>query len=105
MASALARTTYNELIIPPLPSRSSSIIVVPFNLFVLRNNSVFFKKSSNFMVAIFAGAFAFEIAFDTFSDRVWDHLNAGIGRTVLRLLRETLENEVADTLEDDDGTI
>ncbi|KAI9017840.1 cytochrome b-c1 complex subunit 9 [Gaertneriomyces semiglobifer] len=49
MASALARTTYN----------------------------VFFKKSSNFVAGIFAAAFAFEIAFDSVTDRVWDSLNRG----------------------------
>jgi len=26
---------------------------------------------------VFAGAFAFEMAFDTISDRIWDNLNKG----------------------------
>ncbi|TPX58602.1 hypothetical protein PhCBS80983_g03036 [Powellomyces hirtus] len=49
MASAIARTTYN----------------------------LFFRRSSSYMVGIFASAFAFEIAFDGAADRLWDSVNKG----------------------------
>ncbi|KND04951.1 uncharacterized protein SPPG_08861 [Spizellomyces punctatus DAOM BR117] len=49
MASAIAKQTYN----------------------------VFFRRSSAYLAGIFASAFAFEIAFDTVSDRVWDSINKG----------------------------
>ncbi|KAI8577418.1 hypothetical protein K450DRAFT_252332 [Umbelopsis ramanniana AG] len=35
------------------------------------------KKNSVFVATIFASAFAFEVAFDTTSTRVWDSLNKG----------------------------
>ncbi|KAJ5217045.1 hypothetical protein N7468_010053 [Penicillium chermesinum] len=35
------------------------------------------RKNAIFMTSIFAGAFAFEIAFDTTSNKIWDHWNAG----------------------------
>ena len=40
---------------------------------------VFFRKSSSFVATIFASAFVFEMAFDTFSDYAWDSLNKGVG--------------------------
>ncbi|KAJ3002688.1 hypothetical protein HKX48_002199 [Thoreauomyces humboldtii] len=39
--------------------------------------NLFFRRSSNYLVGIFASAFVFEIAFDGVSDRVWDSLNKG----------------------------
>lgn len=51
---------------------------------LLRRNAVYFG-------AIFAGAFAFEIAFDNLSDRVWDNVNKGVstGRTKLFMVALT----------------
>ncbi|KAJ6171344.1 hypothetical protein N7470_000411 [Penicillium chermesinum] len=39
--------------------------------------STIIRKNAIFMTSIFAGAFAFEIAFDTTSNKIWDHWNAG----------------------------
>ncbi|KAA8899006.1 cytochrome b-c1 complex subunit 9 [Sphaerosporella brunnea] len=36
-----------------------------------------FRRNYIFVGAVFVGAFAFEMAFDTISDKVWDRLNAG----------------------------
>jgi ubiquinol-cytochrome c reductase subunit 9 len=36
------------------------------------------KKNSVFVATIFASAFAFEVAFDTTSTKVWDNLNKGV---------------------------
>ncbi|CAG8580459.1 11786_t:CDS:2 [Funneliformis mosseae] len=36
-----------------------------------------FRRNSVFMVGIFATAFAFEMAFDTATDRWWDRMNKG----------------------------
>ncbi|KAJ3157003.1 hypothetical protein HDU89_002413 [Geranomyces variabilis] len=41
------------------------------------SNELFFRRSSNYLVGIFAGAFAFEIAFDSAADRLWDMANKG----------------------------
>ncbi|KAI9102682.1 cytochrome b-c1 complex subunit 9 [Phlyctochytrium arcticum] len=49
MASALAKQTYN----------------------------VFFRRSSSYVLGIFASAFVFEMAFDSVSDRIWDSVNRG----------------------------
>ncbi|OQE23090.1 hypothetical protein PENSTE_c009G03513 [Penicillium steckii] len=35
------------------------------------------RKNAVFLTTIFAGAFAFELSFDTFSNKVWDSWNAG----------------------------
>ncbi|KAJ9197768.1 hypothetical protein DTO164E3_5622 [Paecilomyces variotii] len=36
-----------------------------------------FRRNAVFLSSIFVGAFAFEIAFDTASNKVWDCLNKG----------------------------
>lgn len=36
------------------------------------------KKNSVFVATIFASAFAFEVAFDTTTTKVWDNLNKGV---------------------------
>ncbi|EAS35754.3 ubiquinol-cytochrome c reductase subunit 9 [Coccidioides immitis RS] len=35
------------------------------------------RRNAVFLSTIFVGAFAFEIAFDTVSNRVWDTINKG----------------------------
>jgi ubiquinol-cytochrome c reductase subunit 9 len=40
--------------------------------------NLFFKKSSTFVASIFVSAFAFEMAFDSVSDKIWDSLNKGV---------------------------
>ncbi|KAN0077561.1 UQCRX/QCR9 like ubiquinol-cytochrome C reductase, partial [Elaphomyces granulatus] len=37
----------------------------------------FFRRNAVFLTTVFAGAFAFEIAFDTVSSRIWDSINRG----------------------------
>ncbi|KAI9360772.1 cytochrome b-c1 complex subunit 9 [Zopfochytrium polystomum] len=39
--------------------------------------NTFFKRSSVFITGIVAGAFAYEIAFDTGADMIWDSINKG----------------------------
>ncbi|KAJ5093244.1 UQCRX/QCR9 like ubiquinol-cytochrome C reductase family protein [Penicillium angulare] len=36
-----------------------------------------FRKNAVYLTAIFASAFAFELSFDTASNKVWDSWNAG----------------------------
>ncbi|KAJ3089590.1 hypothetical protein HK102_005996 [Quaeritorhiza haematococci] len=36
-----------------------------------------FRRSSTFVLGIFGSAFAFELAFDSASDKIWDSLNKG----------------------------
>jgi len=36
-----------------------------------------FRRNYAMVGTVFAGAFAFEMAFDTISDRIWDNLNKG----------------------------
>ncbi|KAJ5438485.1 Cytochrome b-c1 complex subunit 9, partial [Penicillium daleae] len=35
------------------------------------------RRNAVFLTTIFAGAFAFELSFDTASNKIWDTLNAG----------------------------
>ncbi|KAJ5669463.1 hypothetical protein N7462_010533 [Penicillium macrosclerotiorum] len=42
-----------------------------------RIKRTFIRKNAIFLTTIFAGAFAFEIAFDTTSNKIWDTMNAG----------------------------
>ncbi|TGZ83004.1 ubiquinol-cytochrome C reductase [Ascodesmis nigricans] len=39
--------------------------------------NVLFRRNYVFVGAVFASAFAFEMGFDTISDKVWDNLNKG----------------------------
>ncbi|KAK4613587.1 Cytochrome b-c1 complex subunit 9, mitochondrial [Fulvia fulva] len=39
--------------------------------------SAIVKRNAVFLTTIFAGAFATEIAFDTASNSIWDHINKG----------------------------
>eukprot|EP00842_Homolaphlyctis_polyrhiza_P006422 jgi/Hompol1/6781/HPOL_005100-RA len=39
--------------------------------------TVFFKRSSSFLVTIFASAFVLDVAFDGFSNKLWDYANQG----------------------------
>ncbi|KAJ5627202.1 UQCRX/QCR9 like ubiquinol-cytochrome C reductase family protein [Penicillium herquei] len=36
-----------------------------------------FRKNAVYLTAIFASAFAFEMSFDTASNKIWDSWNAG----------------------------
>ncbi|KAI8391597.1 cytochrome b-c1 complex subunit 9 [Radiomyces spectabilis] len=36
-----------------------------------------FKRNSVFITSIFAGAIAFNMGFDTVTDKVWDNMNQG----------------------------
>ncbi|KAJ5125993.1 UQCRX like ubiquinol-cytochrome C reductase family protein [Penicillium atrosanguineum] len=36
-----------------------------------------FRRNAVYLTAIFAGAFAFELSFDTGSNKIWDSWNAG----------------------------
>ncbi|KAJ6008326.1 UQCRX/QCR9 like ubiquinol-cytochrome C reductase family protein [Penicillium herquei] len=36
-----------------------------------------FRKNAVYLTAIFASAFAFELSFDTASNKIWDSWNAG----------------------------
>ncbi|KAI5292107.1 hypothetical protein KEM52_006612 [Ascosphaera acerosa] len=36
-----------------------------------------FRRNAVYLTSIFVGAFAFEMAFDTVSDRIWDSMNKG----------------------------
>lgn len=40
--------------------------------------NTFVKKNSVFVTTIFVSAFAFEVAFDTTTSKVWDNLNKGV---------------------------
>ncbi|CAO3614549.1 unnamed protein product [Mucor hiemalis] len=39
--------------------------------------NTFFKKNSVFVASIFTGAIAFEMAFNSASDKIWDNFNKG----------------------------
>ncbi|KAG2206880.1 cytochrome b-c1 complex subunit 9 [Mucor mucedo] len=39
--------------------------------------NTFFKKNSVFVASIFTGAIAFEVAFDSTADKLWDSFNKG----------------------------
>lgn len=45
---------------------------------VYSDDTVFFRRSSTFMMATFGGAFAVEILFDTTTDGAWDSINKGL---------------------------
>ncbi|KAF3389401.1 hypothetical protein F1880_003435 [Penicillium rolfsii] len=51
---------------------AGTLTVVSFDPFrtIIRRNAVF-------LTTIFAGAFAFELSFDTVSNKIWDSWNAG----------------------------
>ncbi|RAO68044.1 uncharacterized protein BHQ10_004056 [Talaromyces amestolkiae] len=36
-----------------------------------------FQRNAVYLTSIFAGAFAFEVAFDTASNKIWDTMNRG----------------------------
>ncbi|KAK3397947.1 ubiquinol-cytochrome C reductase [Sordaria brevicollis] len=38
---------------------------------------ILFRKNTAFLGAVFAGAFAFEVAYDNGMDKVWDKINKG----------------------------
>jgi ubiquinol-cytochrome c reductase subunit 9 len=48
--------------------------------------NTFVKKNSVFMTTIFVSAFAFEVAFDTTTSRVWDNLNKGVSARLFSFL-------------------
>ncbi|KAL1977217.1 hypothetical protein VTN31DRAFT_76 [Thermomyces dupontii] len=37
----------------------------------------FFRRNATFVATVFASAFAFEIAFDVTTNKIWDSLNRG----------------------------
>ncbi|KAJ5899216.1 hypothetical protein N7495_003960 [Penicillium taxi] len=37
----------------------------------------FIRRNAVFLTTIFAGAFAFELTYDTASNKIWDSINAG----------------------------
>ncbi|KAI9498360.1 cytochrome b-c1 complex subunit 9 [Zychaea mexicana] len=39
--------------------------------------NTFFRKNSTFVATIFASAIAFEVGFDSLSDKIWDDVNKG----------------------------
>ncbi|KAI8139695.1 ubiquinol-cytochrome C reductase [Fennellomyces sp. T-0311] len=39
--------------------------------------NTFFRKNSAFVATIFVSAIAFEVGFDTASNKIWDDLNKG----------------------------
>ncbi|KAF9581325.1 hypothetical protein BGW38_001703 [Lunasporangiospora selenospora] len=41
------------------------------------------KRNSIFLTTIFVSAFAAEMVFDSVSDRIWDNINKGRGKTYL----------------------
>ncbi|KEF63836.1 ubiquinol-cytochrome c reductase subunit 9 [Exophiala aquamarina CBS 119918] len=45
--------------------------------FVANPHSAIFRKNAAFLTTVFVGAFAFEMAFDTATDAVWDRINRG----------------------------
>lgn len=45
--------------------------------------NTFFKKNSVFVTSIFAGALAFEVAYDSTTAKVWDNVNKGVSIRVL----------------------
>ncbi|RJE26470.1 Ubiquinol-cytochrome C reductase [Aspergillus sclerotialis] len=59
---------------PPNPSLALPIFQQA-NLFL--QFSTLFRRNAVFLTSIFAGAFAFEIAFDSTSNALWDALNRG----------------------------
>jgi ubiquinol-cytochrome c reductase subunit 9 len=46
--------------------------------------NTFFKKNSVFVATIFAGALAFEVGFDTASNKIWDNLNKGVSVSIAK---------------------
>ncbi|KAL0474437.1 subunit X of cytochrome bc1 complex [Neurospora intermedia] len=40
--------------------------------------SLLFRNNTAFVGAVFAGAFAFELAYDNGMDKVWDKINKGV---------------------------
>ncbi|KAF3395156.1 hypothetical protein DPV78_008422 [Talaromyces pinophilus] len=40
-------------------------------------NRTLFQRNAVYLTSIFVGAFAFEVAFDTASNKIWDTMNRG----------------------------
>lgn len=63
--------------------------------------NTFFKKNSVFVTSIFAGAIAFEVAFDSTSTKVWDHLNKGVSTSFL--VKDQVDADMLHLLETMEG--
>ncbi|EEP76202.1 predicted protein [Uncinocarpus reesii 1704] len=68
----------------PFPPQSTSKALYPWrhrwgsSARLIAAFSTFIRRNAVFLGSIFVGAFAFEIAFDTVSNRVWDTINRGV---------------------------
>lgn len=49
--------------------------------------NTFFKRNSVYVTTIFASAIAFEMGFDTVTDKVWDDLNKGVSILVRSVVK------------------
>lgn len=67
---------------------SHSLALPPSTKMSLANTfyNTLVKKNSVFVATIFATAFAFEVAFDTTSTKVWDNLNKGVSTRLFLIL-------------------
>ncbi|KAJ5539375.1 hypothetical protein N7513_007707 [Penicillium frequentans] len=61
----------------PRSDRMVAIIALKSNRCPLLAFRSLFRKNAVYLTAIFAGAFAFELSFDTASNKIWDSWNAG----------------------------
>ncbi|KAF4253105.1 hypothetical protein KXV22_004617 [Aspergillus fumigatus] len=62
----------NDPVIPAAAFRAGSKL--HFNLSVWQG---LIRRNAVYLTTIFAGAFAFELAFDTASNKIWDAMNRG----------------------------
>ncbi|KAJ5923620.1 ubiquinol-cytochrome C reductase [Penicillium verhagenii] len=62
-----------------LPTLDRMVAIVAFksNCDICYVFRTLFRKNAVYLTAIFAGAFAFELSFDTASNKIWDSWNAG----------------------------
>lgn len=71
-----------------MPSQVANAPLNKANRFIY--NSLF-RRNSVFLFGVFAGAFAFELAFDRAIDAFWDRNNKGVGARPLFYLTSYLE--------------
>lgn len=56
--------------------------------------NTFFKRNSVYVTTIFASAIAFEMGFDTVTDKVWDDLNKGVSILVRSVVKSMYRSHV-----------
>ncbi|KKK23168.1 hypothetical protein P175DRAFT_0557352 [Aspergillus ochraceoroseus IBT 24754] len=79
MAGAIASAIYQHVSPspgPPIngPDRSLLALLTRYSRTVSRG---LIRRNAVYLTSIFAGAFAFEIAFDSTTNKIWDTMNRG----------------------------